>query len=78
MCIRDSRYQASKLAGLEELPVIIKEGNDEEMLALALIENLQRSDLNQMYIRDRDSPARRCRDRFRTRPVVAVHTDLLH
>lgn len=42
----ERRYQASKLAGLEELPVIIKEVNDEEMLALALIENLQRSDLN--------------------------------
>lgn len=42
----ERRYQASKLAGLEELPVIIKEVTDEEMLALALIENLQRSDLN--------------------------------
>ena len=42
----ERRYQASKLAGLEELPVIIKDANDEEMLALALIENLQRSDLN--------------------------------
>ena len=42
----ERRYQASKHAGLEELPVIIKDVNDEEMLALALIENLQRSDLN--------------------------------
>lgn len=42
----ERRYQASKLAGLEELPVIIKDVDDEEMLALALIENLQRSDLN--------------------------------
>lgn len=42
----ERRYQASKLAGLEELPVIIKDVNYEEMLALALIENLQRSDLN--------------------------------
>lgn len=42
----ERRYQASKLADLEELPVIIKDVNDEEMLALALIENLQRSDLN--------------------------------
>lgn len=42
----ERRYQASKLAGLEELPVVIKDVNDEEMLALALIENLQRSDLN--------------------------------
>ena len=42
----ERRYQASKLAGLEELPVIIREVDDQEMLALALIENLQRSDLN--------------------------------
>ena len=42
----ERRYQASKLAGLEELPVIIKDVDDEQVLALALIENLQRSDLN--------------------------------
>ena len=42
----ERRYQASKLAGLEELPVIVREVDDQEMLALALIENLQRSDLN--------------------------------
>ncbi len=42
----ERRYQASKLAGLKEVPVIIKDVSDDEMLALALIENLQRSDLN--------------------------------
>ncbi len=42
----ERRYQASKIAGLTELPVIIKEVDDQEMLQLALIENLQRSDLN--------------------------------
>lgn len=42
----ERRFQASKLADLTELPVIVKDVNDEEMLALALIENLQRSDLN--------------------------------
>lgn len=42
----ERRYQASKLAGLEELPVIIKDVDDQKMLELALIENLQRSDLN--------------------------------
>ena len=42
----ERRYQASKLAGLEEVPVIIKDVDDQQMLALALIENLQRSDLN--------------------------------
>ena len=42
----ERRYQASRLAGLEELPVIIKDVDDQKMLELALIENLQRSDLN--------------------------------
>ena len=42
----ERRYQASKIAGLEKLPVIIKDVDDQKMLELALIENLQRSDLN--------------------------------
>ena len=42
----ERRYQASKIAGLAELPVIIKDVDDQKMLELALIENLQRSDLN--------------------------------
>ena len=42
----ERRYQASKIAGLERVPVIIKDVDDQTMLQLALIENLQRSDLN--------------------------------
>ena len=42
----ERRYQASKLAELTEVPVIIKDVDDQQMMALALIENLQRSDLN--------------------------------
>ncbi|MCF6412526.1 ParB/RepB/Spo0J family partition protein [Collinsella tanakaei] len=42
----ERRYQASKIAGLEEVPVVIKDVDDQKMLQLALIENLQRSDLN--------------------------------
>lgn len=42
----ERRYQASMLAGIEKLPVIIKDVDDQKMLELALIENLQRSDLN--------------------------------
>lgn len=42
----ERRYQASKIAGLEKVPVIIKDVDDQKMLELALIENLQRSDLN--------------------------------
>ena len=42
----ERRYQASKIAGIKEVPVIVKDVDDTEVLALALIENLQRSDLN--------------------------------
>lgn len=41
----ERRYQAAKRAGLEEVPVIIRDISDEEVFQLALIENLQRSDL---------------------------------
>ena len=41
----ERRYQASKAAGLDEVPVIIREVSDEDVFKLALIENLQRSDL---------------------------------
>lgn len=42
----ERRYQASKIAGLKKVPVIIKDVDDQKMLEIALIENLQRSDLN--------------------------------
>ncbi|WP_273394962.1 ParB/RepB/Spo0J family partition protein [Thermophilibacter mediterraneus] len=42
----ERRYQAAQRAGLKELPVIIKEISDDEVFKLALIENLQRSDLS--------------------------------
>ena len=41
----ERRYQAAKAAGLTEVPVIIREISDEDVFKLALIENLQRSDL---------------------------------
>ena len=41
----ERRYQAAKAAGLDEVPVIIREVSDEDVFKLALIENLQRSDL---------------------------------
>lgn len=42
----ERRLRASRLAGLEKVPVIVKEGAVNDMLRLALIENIQRSDLN--------------------------------
>jgi ParB family chromosome partitioning protein len=41
----ERRYQASVQAGLRELPVVIREVDDTEVIELALIENLQRKDL---------------------------------
>lgn len=42
----ERRWQASQKAGLEKVPVIIKEADNDKALELALIENIQRSDLN--------------------------------
>lgn len=44
----ERRFRAAQLADLREVPVIIKELDDQEALAIALIENLQREDLNPM------------------------------
>lgn len=41
----ERRYQAAVQVGLRDLPVVIREADDTEMLELALIENLQRKDL---------------------------------
>ena len=40
------RWRAAKIAGLKEIPVIIKEYTDQEVMEIALIENIQREDLN--------------------------------
>jgi ParB family transcriptional regulator, chromosome partitioning protein len=42
----ERRWQASKLAGLKKVPIRIKDADDDKALELALIENIQRSDLN--------------------------------
>jgi ParB family chromosome partitioning protein len=42
----ERRWRASKLAGLEEIPVVVREVDDRTVVAMALIENIQREDLN--------------------------------
>ena len=42
----ERRFRAATMAGLKEVPVLIKEANDQAAAAMALIENMQREDLN--------------------------------
>jgi len=44
----ERRFRASKIAGLNTVPIIVKEFNDKDVLSLAIIENVQRSDLSVM------------------------------
>jgi len=42
----ERRFRAAKLAGLDEVPVVLRDVSDQNALAMALIENIQREDLN--------------------------------
>jgi ParB family transcriptional regulator, chromosome partitioning protein len=42
----ERRFQASKLAGLKTIPAYVRSANDQQMLEMALIENIQRENLN--------------------------------
>ena len=42
----ERRWQAARMAGLQQVPVIVKEATQQQMLELALVENIQRADLN--------------------------------
>ncbi|HBZ08240.1 MULTISPECIES: ParB/RepB/Spo0J family partition protein [Massilia] len=42
----ERRFRAAQLAGLEEIPVLVREVDDQSAAAMALIENMQREDLN--------------------------------
>lgn len=46
----ERRFRASKIAGLKDLPAYIRQADDQQLLELALLENLQREDLNAMEI----------------------------
>ncbi|MCL2105891.1 MAG: ParB/RepB/Spo0J family partition protein [Oscillospiraceae bacterium] len=82
----ERRWRASRAAGLSEIPAVVKEFSDEEAMAAALIENLQREDLNPMeeamgYLRlmeafglTQEETARRV---GKSRPVVANALRLL-
>ncbi|MGB4845290.1 MAG: ParB/RepB/Spo0J family partition protein [Ferruginibacter sp.] len=46
----ERRLRASKIAGIKDVPVYIRQANDAELLELSLLENLQRKDLNAIEI----------------------------
>ena len=46
----ERRWRAAKLAGLKDIPAYVRHANDQELLELALLENLQREDLNAMEV----------------------------
>jgi ParB family chromosome partitioning protein len=46
----ERRFRASKMAGLTKIPAYIREANDQQMLEMALIENIQRENLNPIEV----------------------------
>ena len=46
----ERRWRASKLAGLTSMPAYIREADEESMLAMAIVENIQRQDLNAIEV----------------------------
>nr|WP_242689014.1 ParB/RepB/Spo0J family partition protein [Staphylococcus simiae] len=85
--VGERRFRASKLAGLTTIPAIIKDLSDEDMMELAVIENLQREDLNaieeaesyQRLMQELNITQREVAKRLsKSRPYIANMLRLLH
>ncbi len=48
--VGERRWRASKLAGLSEIPAVVRDVSDERILEIALVENIQREDLNPIEV----------------------------
>jgi len=60
--VGERRWRAAQMAGLSEMPVVLREASDEQMLEVALVENIFREDLNAI---DRATAYRRYCDEFK-------------
>lgn len=68
----ERRFRAAQLAGLDRIPALVRSYNDERSLAVALIENLQRSDLNPI---EQAEAFQQLGQQFRlTQEQIATHT----
>ena len=65
----ERRWRAARMAGVSEVPVVIREMSDHEVMELALIENLQREDLN--YFEEAEGYAKLIQDFQITQEEVA-------
>lgn len=65
----ERRWRAARQAGLTEIPAMIRDATDEQMLQFSIIENLQREDLNAI---DRAQAYRQFCDRFHLKPDVVA------
>ena len=61
----ERRWRAAKLAGLTEVPVLVREATEQQVVEFSLIENIQREDLNAI---DRARAYRQFCDRFKLKP----------
>lgn len=52
LIVGERRWQAARLAGLETIPALVRDVTDQDQLVIALIENLQRADLNALEAAD--------------------------
>ena len=65
----ERRWHAAKLCSMLTIPIVLREADDEQMIELALVENLQREDLNAI---DRARAYRQFCDRFSLKPEVVA------
>lgn len=65
----ERRWHAAKTCGMSNIPIVLHKADDEQMIELALVENLQREDLNAI---DRARAYRQFCDRFNLKPEVVA------